>query len=39
MSPADKKLMIDSDHPALSIARQCQLVKLSRSASTLKHWP
>jgi len=32
MSPADKKLMIDSDHPALSIARQCQLVKLSRSA-------
>ena len=31
MSPSEKKQMIDRAHPGLSIARQCQLVKLSRS--------
>lgn len=32
MSPAEKKQMINRDHPGLSVARQCNLVKLSRSA-------
>jgi putative transposase len=32
MSPAEKKGMINRDHPDLSINHQCKLVKLSRSA-------
>lgn len=32
MSPAEKKQMVERDRPGLSIARQCDLVKLSRSA-------
>jgi len=32
MSPAEKKGMINRDHPDLSINQQCKLVKLSRSA-------
>ena len=32
MSPAEKKSMIAGEHPALSIVRRCELLKLSRSA-------
>lgn len=32
MSPAEKKRMINRAHSKLSVARQCRLVKLSRSA-------
>jgi len=32
MSPSEKKRLIDRRHPKLSIARQCSLMKLSRSA-------
>jgi len=32
MSPAEKKVMINRNHPDLSINHQCKLVKLSRSA-------
>ena len=31
-SPEMKRAMIESDHPTLSISRQCELVGLSRSA-------
>lgn len=36
MSPAEKKSMIDRERPGLSIARQCELLKLSRSAFCYK---
>jgi putative transposase len=32
MSPTEKKVMINRNHPDLSINQQCKLVKLSRSA-------
>lgn len=32
MSPTEKKSMVTRNHPGLSIARQCELLKLSRSA-------
>ena len=32
MSPAEKKSMIVRDQPDLSIVRQCEMLKLSRSA-------
>jgi putative transposase len=32
MSPTEKKVMINRNHPDLSINHQCKLVKLSRSA-------
>lgn len=36
MSPAEKKSMIDRQCPRLSIARQCELLKLSRSTFYFK---
>jgi len=31
MSPAEKKSMVTRDHPGVSIVRQCEILKLSRS--------
>ena len=32
MSPAEKKSMVSREHRNISIARQCEILKLSRSA-------
>ena len=36
MSPSERKAMIRKDHTALSVTRQCKLLKISRSSMYYK---